>query len=167
MWSCRLREAGARRGEIVGLEADWSFDAVAVLLAVLAKGSAAAVVPPHDPRADELFRSVGAMRGLRQADTGAWSIEERLPPFAPFARPPGPGVILPEGSDEPPTVLPLEPLLASLGPGHATWIAAEERLSGRRSVELLLSVLVGGGCLAIPERAARPVSGRYSMRGSA
>jgi len=155
VWGCRLRDAGARPGEVVGLEAELSFESVAVLLAILSKGSAAALTSPRDPCADDFLRGVGALRGFRQAGSGAWSLEERLPPFAPFERPQGPSLLfVPDArTDREPraTTVLVEDLLARVSPGCGGRMPARGGLHRPEGADRLFAALVGGGCFVLED----------------
>jgi hypothetical protein len=171
VWGCRLRDAGARPGEVVGLEADLSFESIAVLLAILAKGSAAALIAPGDPRADDFLRGVGALRGFRQASSGAWSLEERLPPFAPFERPRGPALLfLSHGPDEAggaTLVAPLDDVLVRVARGRGGRVSVRAGLHRPEGADLVFSALVGGGCLVLDELPSpRTLSAAGGMRES-
>jgi hypothetical protein len=147
VWGCRLRDAGARPGEVVGLEAEPSLESVAVLLAILAKGSTAALTRPGDPDADAFLRRTGALRGFRQSGSGAWSFEERLPPFLPFERPEHASLLF--GADLRSTAVRIEDLLARVAPGCAGRIPARAGLHRPEGAELLFATLVGGGCYVL------------------
>jgi len=159
VWGCRLREAGARPGEVVGLESHWSFDAIASLLAILAKGSTAALVVPGDPHADDFLRRLGAVRGFRRAHAGAWSLEERLPPVGHDAAP-GAAVVFPGPDPEasPPRALAIDALLAEVGPGRAERSTPGAPFARPEGIRLLFATLVGGGCLVLPADDAPPAA---------
>jgi hypothetical protein len=158
LWGCQLRGAGAGPGEVMGMEAPLSVDAVALLLAILAKGCIAAVVPPGDAGNDAALRGAGAVHGWRQAENGQWTLEERLPPFGPASGelPPAPGLLLAgkrSGSFE--TALGLESLLRSLEKSRRAR-PAPAPLHTREGVTALFAALRRGAPLVLPATSTRP-----------
>jgi len=77
-WTERLAASGVAPGSVVGVKADWSPDAIALLLALLARGHVAALVPPSAPRDEELLRAAHAAAVWR-GDHGHGQLETLSP----------------------------------------------------------------------------------------
>jgi hypothetical protein len=157
LWGCRLREVGTGPGEPMGMEAPFTPDAVSLLLAILAKGCVAALVPPGDPANDAALRSAGAVHGWRQSETEGWTLEERLPPFGTdrVALPAPPGLLLAgrrSGTFE--FALGIEELLRGLDP--AAKLATLAPLHTREGIVTLLTSLVRGESLSLPSTSRVP-----------
>lgn len=157
LWGCRLREVGTGPGEPMGMEAPFTPDAVALLLAILSKGCIAALVPPGDPANDAALRSAGAVHGWRQSDAEGWTLEERLPPFGTdrVALPAAPGLLLAgrrSGTFE--FALDVEELLRGLDP--AAKLATLAPLHTREGIVTLLISLARGAALSLPSTSRTP-----------
>jgi hypothetical protein len=157
LWGCRLREVGTGPGEPMGMEAPFTPDAVALFLAILAKGCIVALVPPGDPANDAALRSAGAVHGWRQSDTEGWTLEERLPPFGTdrVALPAAPGLLLAgrrSGTFE--FALGIEELLRGLDPQAS--LATLAPLHTREGMVTLLTSLARGESLSLPSISRAP-----------
>ncbi len=72
-WEDRLAEAGDEAGRVVGIKSDFSPDAVALMLALLSRGSIAALVPASAPRDETFLEEARASSLWRPDETGEWS----------------------------------------------------------------------------------------------
>ncbi|MGH2571218.1 MAG: hypothetical protein ACRDGR_08340, partial [bacterium] len=74
-WKRHLDDRAIGRGRVVGLQSEFSVDAIALHLALLSRGCVTALLPRHEAADTPMLRDCGAIGVFVQQDGGAFAFQ--------------------------------------------------------------------------------------------